>query len=262
MLTWHFISKKHIISFALLSLLPLLSIGVGIFLISKGVLFSPSIMITHIAVPVITILLFALVIFLQDSRASKITLSVILTIVFIAVTLFLLLIMPFAAMDVYKNDEVSFSYQEISDSFSAMPELDELGDYNEIIHYDYFSGAMIFYGDADTLTVHYSPEEYEAQKAETINKYVVYDYRNKIFFNKEYCDSTAEIDGYSFSVVSCNNQWGYELQLPKKMMFIATNDEKKTISYTSYYDNDLDYIDNLEEFLLKNCGWKYIIKQN
>ncbi len=262
MLTWRLFSKKHIISFVLLSLLPLLSIGFGIFLVFKGALFYPAITITHIAVPVITILLFALIIFLQDSHASKITLSVTLTIVFIAVTLFLFLIMPFAAMDVYKNDEVSFSYQEISDSFSAMPELDELGDYNEIIHYDYFSGAMIFFGDADTLTVHYSPEEYETQKAEIENKYVVYDYRNKIFFGKESCDSTIEIDGYSFSVVSCNNQYGYELYLPKKMMFIATNDEKKTISYTAYYDDDLDYIDNLEEFLLKECGWKYIIKQN
>ncbi|MBQ4120656.1 MAG: hypothetical protein IJD35_01440, partial [Clostridia bacterium] len=64
---------------------------------------------------------------------------------------------------------------------------------------------------------------------------------------------------YSFRTLDVN-EYGSEIQYPQRMVFIATNDQSNSIAYTAFYNNDLDYIESLEAFLLRDCGWKHIIK--
>jgi hypothetical protein len=49
-----------------------------------------------------------------------------------------------------------------------------------------------------------------------------------------------------------------EFNYPKRLMFVATNDETNEIVYLSFYDDDLDYIVSLGDFLIDDCGWKHI----
>ena len=74
------------------------------------------------------------------------------------------------------------------------------------------------------------------------------------------CNPFAKINDYSFRVLDINEEYSLEIDYPKRLVFIATNDQDNSISYTAFYDDDLDYIESLEEFLLNDCGWKYIIK--
>ena len=65
----------------------------------------------------------------------------------------------------------------------------------------------------------------------------------------------TNVDGYSFRVLSSGE---YEMDYPKEVVLIATNDETKEIAYLSYDDQDIDYIDSLDEFILDDCGWEHI----
>ena len=50
----------------------------------------------------------------------------------------------------------------------------------------------------------------------------------------------------------------YRLMYPKSMVLIGTNDETHEIVWSYYDDDDLDWIPDPQEFLLEDCGWKYI----
>jgi hypothetical protein len=67
------------------------------------------------------------------------------------------------------------------------------------------------------------------------------------------CEPVVELDGYTFRTLSLE-----DFNYPKRLMFVATNDDTKQIVYLSFYDDDLDYIVSLEEFLMDDCGWKHI----
>ena len=45
---------------------------------------------------------------------------------------------------------------------------------------------------------------------------------------------------------------------PKRLGFVATNDATGEIVYLSFWNDDVDYIKNLPEFILENCGWRHI----
>ena len=69
------------------------------------------------------------------------------------------------------------------------------------------------------------------------------------------CEPTAEINGYLFRALSIDE---YELNYPKNMVLIATNADENEIVYMNFCDDDLDYIEVLDEFINDECGWKHI----
>ena len=133
-----------------------------------------------------------------------------------------------------------------------MPSLSEVGQATHMAYYDYFSQQMgIFTCDADHLICQYDTEEYIAQKARLDEKYA---FQINVMSESGYdCEPAVELDGYHFRTLSIE-----DFMYPKRLMFVATNDETKEIIYLSFYDDDLDYIISLEEFLLDDCGWKHI----
>ena len=68
-------------------------------------------------------------------------------------------------------------------------------------------------------------------------------------------ERTTDIDGYSFRMLSTDE---YDMNYPKDVALIATNDETKEIVYLSFHDQDIDYIDSMDKFILDDCGWKHI----
>lgn len=95
----------------------------------------------------------------------------------------------------------------------------------------------------------YSEDEYLQKKSSLDEKYVfeIDDRTNK--------EQITEIDGYYFRMLSIAE---YEMNYPKEVVLIATNDKTREIVYISYLDWDIDTISSLDEFILNNCGWEHI----
>ena len=113
----------------------------------------------------------------------------------------------------------------------------------------YFSLQLIFTSDADYLICEYSGSEYQKQ-VETINETYSFQ-REKLSASGRSIEPVAEIDGYTFRLLE-------DIAYPKRLFFIATNDETHEIIYLYFCDDDLDYITSLTDFILDDCGFKHI----
>ena len=250
---------KRLTFFLIATILPILNIVFGCFMLSSDTLFNMAFLITYVAIPTISIALLALIIFSKAQVIAKILLAVFVLLAFVVSSLISRVSGTFEAMTYKSDNEIQDSYTDVCKAFDNMPELDELGNYTKAEHYDYFSSTFgIFTCDADTLIVSYDSEEYQKQKESLDNKYV---FQEAEMTALEYsCMPSATINAYSFRTLSIDKEYESEIDYPKKLIFIATNDQDCSISYTAFYDDDLDYIESLEDFLLNDCGWKHIVK--
>ena len=253
------ITTRRVIFFFISTVLPILCIALGCFLLFSDALFNLSFFITYIALPIISIVLLALLIFSKKRTVAKILLTVFILLAFIVSFLISSIFGTFEALTHKTDGEIGESYADVCQKFDNMPTLDELGIYNKVEHFDYFSSSFgIFTCDADTLIVRYDREDYQKQNALLDSRYV---FQESGMTALEYtCMPSAEINGYSFRTLIIDGKYGSDVDYPKKMVFIATNDKDCSISYTAFYNDDLDYIESLEEFLLINCGWKHFGK--
>ena len=110
--------------------------------------------------------------------------------------------------------------------------------------------------NADILICRYSEAEYSAEK-DTLNSR--YSFQTELLNAGETeCLPQAEIGGYSFRIPSISNEYADEIDYPKQFILVGTNDETKEIAYIAFRDPDIDYIDDLNEFILNNCGWQHV----
>lgn len=128
-----------------------------------------------------------------------------------------------------------------------------MGETTNVEHYHVSSFAFIFSSETDYLICQYSQEEYETQK-NRLNS--VYTFQTETIKDRySSCEPTAEIDGYQFKMLSIEqSEYGY----PKNVYLIGYSDAAREIVYLEFYDIDLDYIRSLKEFIIDECGWKYI----
>lgn len=238
-------------------LLPVLAVSLGCSLLFFGTIFNIAFAVTFLLIPVISIALLALILFSKKKAFSKVVRIIFVLVVFAVSFLLSRMVGTFEIMH-EQNTEIEKSYTEVCEDFAPMPTLEELGHYTRVEHYDYVSTTFgIFTSEADTLIVHYDSADYQEQKAFLDNKYA---FQKEDMTALEYaCVPSATINGYSFRVLDID-EYGSEIQYPKQMVFIATNDQSHSIAYTAFCDDDLDYIESLEDFLLNVCGWKHIIK--
>ena len=159
----------------------------------------------------------------------------------------------------YDRDTFESHEQEITSEFYNMPEIDEMGEYENLEYYHYMQiYSVLFVSEVHTVVCQYSEEEYEAQKAYVEENYVfsTEDYRDKSHRDGEYyLSSTAEIDGFTFRYLDSRS---YGLYHPKYIVFIGMNDETREIAYIDFYDIDLDYLTPLDKFILNDCGWEHV----
>ena len=253
------ISKKRVIIFFITAILPILSIALGCLLLFADTLFNMAFFITHVAIPTISIAFLAMIIFSKRGVVVKTLLTIFVLFAFIVSFLISSMVGTFEMLTYKSDDEIGQTYTDVCQNFDSMPTLDELGDYTKVEHYDYFSSTFgIFTCDADTLIVYYDSDEYQKQKNLLDSKYVFQ--KVEMTSRGHTCNPFAKINDYSFRVLDVNEEYGLEIDYPKRLVFIATNDQDNSISYTAFYNDDLDYIESLEEFLLNDCGWKHIIK--
>lgn len=108
----------------------------------------------------------------------------------------------------------------------------------------------IFSQEAYTTIVKYDKDNFQSQKSNIES--------NHKFYSVPVDDGDAEpifsYEGFSFRVEL--SDW-----YPKEMNLVGINDSTNEIAFITFYDYDLDTIDDYEEFLEYYCGWRYVIKE-
>ncbi len=172
----------------------------------------------------------------------------------ISVFLLIFVICPLVILWVLFGNSVSYNidkYNEVIENVDALPELDELGNYDDLNFKHYHDRTLFFVSDAYTLKVSYDNQNYNREKELLSQKFVYQTDTLKYFDNEK--EPHFQYNSFEFNVLDINE---YDLMYPKKLVFVGYSDEKQEIAYVYYYNFDLDVINtSFGEFLKEECGW-------
>lgn len=139
-----------------------------------------------------------------------------------------------------------------------MPAIEDLPDHKDI-SYKYNNYSVVFFEtDTITLKVDYDEEIYEKEKEKLtqnykfLNKKVISKFDESKYYIPEY---EFSINSYSFRIV--DEKDNYTAKYPKSFGIIGTSDEKKSIVYLYFYDEDLDYIEEDNKGTMSNFVKKF-----
>ena len=249
---------SRLIPFLCLLLLPLGAIALGVMLLTVNTLFNTAFTVTFIVLPACFVFLSALIWFSKKGKMwLRVLFSVLLSVSFLLSVLFSLAVGMHEELNCYEGDDMIAPYAEMQRQNDFMPPLTEVGTPESMAYYDYYSQQMAFFRcEVDILICEYSEETYQSEKTRIET---VYTFQADPLKACGYtCDATAQLDGYTFHVIAYEEGGSWDEYYPKSMELIATNDETREIVYLSFYDDDLDYIQDLSEFIRNDCGWKHI----
>lgn len=250
------ITRSRITAYIFSCIIPLLAIGFGVFLLFRGMVFNTSFLIVMIIFPMIASALLFFTITSRMGIFARILVALLILLAFCIAFLLGFGIGHFEKLSRYEGAEVTEHYAPASQR-SLLPGLDEVGRPQNIEYYEYYTSRfMIFTNDVHTLICQYTAAEYETQKALLEETYI---FQTAPMTAYEYsCDPTARIGEYQFRTLAIDGAYDNAICYPKSMVFVAINDVTHEIVYLSAYDDDLDYIQSLEEFLNVDCGWDLV----
>ena len=245
------------VGFCAAALLPALWLLCGLFIwIMGGSVPTMSFILTYLLLPAAALLLLRRTIRSNKHAAWKWVLSIVILCLSILLDIMLMGAGHFSIYDHADGDKALEMYESDIGHYELMPEATDLGNPEQIeYHYFYNQIATFFDSDCYTLICTYSPEDYATMTAELEDRYT---------FHTEPLDAGETdlpplytLDGYEFRFLDMASDT-YHLMYPKTMILIGTNEETHEIVWSCYDDDDLDYIPDPEEFLLEDCGWKFI----
>ena len=241
------ITKPRIVAYVICCVLPLLVIGLGINLLLNNTLFGTAFFVVMVVFPITTLALLFFVIFSKMRVPAKTVLAIVILIVFAVLFIFGFAMGHFEELYQYEGSE-AIQHFESEVHWKVLPALDEVGQPVKIEFFKYYSSAFLFFTN--------DASEYETQKVLLEEKYV---FQAEPMIASGYsCDPSVKIDGYLFRTLAIDDVYGNAIHYPKSMSFVAVNDETQEIVYLSAYDDDLDFIVSLADFLNIDCGWKHM----
>ena len=244
------------VGFCAAALLPTIWLLLGLLMVLGGSVFTLSFILAHLLVPVLTIALLYRAIRRNEYALDRVVFSILILAGAFILAIFLMTCGHFSIYDHADGESALEMYESDIGHYDLMPEATDLGN-PELIEYHYFFNQIATFFDSDcyTLICAYSPEDYAAMTAGLEDRYT---------FHTEPLDAGETdlpplytLDGYEFRFLEMHTDT-YHLMFPKTMILIGTNDETHEIVWSCYDDDDLDYIPDPEEFLLEDCGWKFI----
>lgn len=253
------IPKGQKIAFAISCILPVGLLLLSVLLLLGDAVLNRTFLLGYFILPVSVILLLKLTIFSNLKVLAKVFISMLL-LFFLAVGFFFITTVgKMELVSRYQNEEAIENYARIDSEYSCMPSLNDVGNPVMLEYLDYFSQQMIYFVvDVNALKCTYDASEYAKEKDSLEDNFF---FQVEPVSAHEYIvEPTAEIDGYTFRMLSFRGEYENKLDYPKYMMFVATNDVTKEIIYLHYADVDLDFIENLSDFILYDCGWRHIRK--
>ncbi len=249
-------TKRRCHIFLLATGLPLICFLFGLLRLAGAACFNTSFCITFILIPLITTGLLGLSIFCGRKQLPRQVMAIVFATLFVPAFLISLVYGQFDKIWRYSGQEAGQRYTEAEFLNELMPALTDIGEPldMEYIHFRY--NAFIFLGDTDYLICRYTPEEYQAQKAQLEKTYRFRE--DNITLHEYEFAPRAVLDGYQFRMADEIEASSPPFWYPKYMVLVGCSDETNQIIYLSYFDTDLDYITSIPDFLHTECGWNYI----
>jgi len=139
-----------------------------------------------------------------------------------------------------------------------MPAIEDLPEYKDISYNYNHESIVIYETDTISLVVNYNEETYDKEKEKLLEMYkfldqkVISNFDESKYYIPEY---EFSINSYAFKVVDKSDN--YNAKYPKSFGMIGTSDEKNSIAYLYFYDDDLDYIQEDNENPMTNFVKKY-----
>ena len=244
------------VGFCAAALLPTIWLLLGLLMVLGGSVFTLSFILAHLLVPVLTIALLYRAIRRNEYALDRIVFSILILAGAFILAIFLMTSGHFSIYDHAKGQDALDLYEKDIGHYDLMPEATDLGNPEQIEYHFFFNQIATFFdSDCYTLICSYSPDDYATMTAELEDRYT---------FHTEPLDAGETdlpplytLDGYEFRFLEMHTDT-YHLMYPKTMILIGTNDETHEIVWSCYDDDDLDYIPDPEDFLLEDCGWKFI----
>lgn len=232
-----------------------LLLGLYIWIPGDAVLTFPFIL-TYLLLPTVALILLWRTIRGKKHTAWKWILSILILCLSVFIGVTLMAVGHFSLYDHAEGQKALDKYEEDIGHYDLMPEAADLGA-PEKIEYHYFYNQWVTFFDSNcyTLICTYSPGDYASMTAQLDSRYT---------FHTEPLDAgdtelppLYTLEGYQFRFLEMDTET-YDLWYPKYMILVGTNDETHEIVWSYYDDDDLDYIPDPEDFLLDDCGWKFI----
>lgn len=252
-------AKQHgrILPLIAVGILPFLTMGLGILLLCKGLVFTGLNRFTFFLLPALAFC----ICFLMLRSRWRVWLKWIGCILVIAAfafcTLYLVIFGPYVRRSYHTGADAFAQCQtdwEGHDSFFY--EFTDWGNPTDAEYQFYDKQMGVFFDTyAYTLICHYTEPDYLVQKAhleETCRFHTEPLSEPESTLPAEY-----ETDGYTFRFLSFDEE-EYRLEYPKYMTILGFNDETHEIVYLYFDDDDLDYISSWDHFLTSDCGWNHI----
>lgn len=250
------VTPLRIVGMIFASLLPVcLLLLCGIMLLG-GAILNLSLACCFMVLPLLVIVLSGLNIFSRQGTPAKWGIMLVIYIIAVPLFLFGTFVGRFELVQPASGDELKQVYADIRNDDLFMhpflPTLEEIGEPDDVTLYEYFATQAVFFTqDVYTLVARYEPAEYALQTQAIEANYSFYTELQG--YGEHFCEPEADMDGYRFRMIDAP-----EVSFPKLLGFIATNDDTCEIVYMSFQDYDLDWIDDLPEFLNEYCGWEHI----
>ena len=252
------IPPRHLPVLIATSAIPALRLlsGLLMWLLGDSVLSSAYVM-SYFVLPALTLAVLPPIICQSEDRSDRVIFTTIVLAGFFIMTMIFRYEGRFPTYAAYSGQEGLSRYESYVGTYvDPLPELEDLGQPADVeFHYFANRSAALLGSDCSTLICTYSPDDYATMTAELEDRYT---------FHTEPLDAGETdlpplytLDGYEFRFLEMHMDT-YHLMYPKTMILIGTNDETHEIVWSCYDDDDLDYIPDPVDFLLEDCGWKYI----
>lgn len=143
-----------------------------------------------------------------------------------------------------------------NDSFPLEIKTASSVEYHEVTNF-----AFIFESNSYTLLCDYNEAAYKEALASLEGRC---DFRTEAMGTGRYDENHAEITIEPYAMIGNDcfrvlfPEDGDPFMFYKGCRLIMANDVKRQIAYIVFTDQDLDYAENLTEFINEDCGWKYI----
>ncbi len=138
----------------------------------------------------------------------------------------------------------------------------ELGSPESVVLHKHVIRFIVFQTYSYTLLCRYDPAGYEAEKAALDARY---DFRTEPLdtgrgngSENVLIEPRVSIGNDEFRFLYPKDGDSQYTEFYKESFLIVTNDETREIGYILFIDLDLDYMEDLTEFVTDYCGWNYI----
>ncbi len=250
--------NKRLIALLVAWILPGAPFLYGCYRVLQGEAVHISVIVVLILIPLGFMLWIGRILTSEESVFEKTVLTILLLIAFFWIFMVSSMFVTFYTYIHRTEPQLPQSYTEARERFPALPEPEALEGFVAVTHHNYhLQESILFAADADTFIFYYEAGQYEWQKAQLDTRYT---FRQEPFVACDIpCNASAQLGHYTFRLVDDAGAYRWEIDFPHKLIIVATNDQERAIAYTAFYDQDLDYVESLEGFLMEYCGWKKII---